>query len=133
VSAALDLLPQRTVVRRHVEDDLQRDVCKFLALALPPDACFMHIPNGGLRSKKAAARLAGLGVLRGAPDLLVVHRGRAAFIELKAPKGTQSPAQRSVARKLIYCGAEVMLCRSLGQVEASLRECGVPLRASVVP
>jgi hypothetical protein len=42
-----------------------------------------------------------------------------------------SAAQRETHRRLIYSGAEVMLCRSVEGVEAALRECGVPLRATV--
>jgi hypothetical protein len=37
-----------------------------------------------------------------------------------------------MANKLNYCGANVMLCRSVDDVEAMLRECCIPLRASVL-
>jgi len=48
---------------------------------------------------------------------------------LKAPHGRMSPAQREMARKLIYCGAAVCMCRSVAEVEASLLEAAIPLRA----
>jgi hypothetical protein len=117
--------------RRHAEDDLQRQIIQYLTIALPPNAVVFHIPNGGLRSKTSAARLKGLGVTAGVPDLLVVWHGRALFIELKASRGVVSAAQKAMARRLIYCGAEVMCCRSLAEVEAALREATVPLKASV--
>lgn len=118
--------------RRNDEEKLQRDVLEFLHLALPPDAIVFAIPNGGLRSKKVAARLNGQGVKAGIPDLQVIWRGRAFFIELKTAAGRQSVQQRHMANVLNYCGANVMLCRSLPEVEASLREATIPLRATVL-
>jgi hypothetical protein len=124
-----DLLPRAP--RNNDEARLQRSVHQYLQWALPPDAVHYAIPNGLMRSKKAAARAQGEAVRAGVPDLAIVHRGRALFIELKAARGVLSPHQRQMHHKLIYCGAEVMTCRSLPEVEASLRECGVPLRGSV--
>jgi hypothetical protein len=117
--------------RRREEETLHRSTVQFLRWALPDDATFYHVPNGGLRSRKVAQRLSGLGVVAGVPDLAIVHRGKALFIELKAKHGTVSAAQREMIRKLTYCGAPVMLCRSVPEVEAQLREACVPLRASV--
>jgi hypothetical protein len=124
------LLPDK-VRRRHDEEDFQRAAWALMTVALPPDAVAFAVPNGGLRSKKAAARLQGMGVVAGIPDLCVVHRGRAVFVELKAKHGTFSAAQRAMERRLIYAGADVCLCRSVPEVEAALRAAGIPLRASV--
>lgn len=129
--ATSTLLPE-PARRRHLEDDLQRACCQFLAVALPPDATFFSIPNGGKRHRREAARMSGLGLRPGVPDLCVIHRGRAVFIELKAPRGVVSAAQRAMAKLLIYCGAEVMLCKSVEELEAGLRECAVHLRGSVL-
>jgi hypothetical protein len=117
--------------RKHPEDDLQRAVVDFLEVSLPQDAIFFHCPNGGLRSKKVAARLSGLGVKAGIPDLILLHRQRTYFIELKAKHGTFSAAQRAMERRLIYAGYDVCLCKSVPEVEAALRAVGVPLRGSV--
>jgi hypothetical protein len=125
------MLPQRSVVRRrHEEETLQRAVIAYLRLALPHDGVAYAVPNGGLRSKKVAARLNGTGLVAGIPDIAVVYRGRALFIELKTRTGVVSAAQRETMHKLIYAGADVMLCRSVPDVEAALRECGVPLSAT---
>jgi hypothetical protein len=120
-----------SVKRRHDHDDLQRDICQFLDLALPPDATYFHVPNGGLRSKREAARLKGIGVVAGVPDICIIYRGRSFFLELKAGRDVMSRAQKDVANKLNYCGANVMLVRSLAECEAALREACVPLRATV--
>jgi hypothetical protein len=129
VSVATSSLLPEPARRRHEEDDLQRTVVEYLDLALPPDGVVFAIPNGGLRHKKLAARLKGLGVKAGVPDLEVIWRGRSYFVELKAHRGVMSPAQRSMAQRLVYCGAPVCCCRSGPEVEAALREQGVPLRA----
>ena len=119
-----------TVPRRHEEADFQRALVAFLQIALPHDACYFHTPNGG-PSKKANARLKGLGVIAGVPDLCVIHRGRALFLELKAKRGVVSLAQRNLHKLLVHCGAVVMTVRSVPEAEAALREASVPLRASV--
>lgn len=119
------------VPRAHEEDDLQRAVMQFLDLALPADGIAYAVPNGGKRSPRTAARFKGMGLKAGIPDIAVIYRGRAAFVELKAKRGVMSVAQKAMQRRLIYCGAEVCLCRSVADVEASLRECGIPLRARV--
>ena len=115
--------------RRQDEEALHRAVVRYLQWALPADATFYHPANGGLRSKVTAARMVALGVRAGIPDLAIVWKGRALFIELKAPRGQLSAHQKQMINKLIYCGAEVMCCRSVECVYGSLVELGVPLRA----
>jgi hypothetical protein len=118
--------------RRHEEDDLQRSVVDFLEIALPVDGVCFAVPNGGMRSKRAAARLRGMGVVAGVPDLEVIYRARAIFIELKTKQGTRSSEQRAMERRLLYAGADVFLCRSIPEVETALRGIGIPLRATSV-
>jgi hypothetical protein len=118
--------------RRDDEFKLQQAICRYLDVALPHDATYFSVPNGGLRHKKAAIKLIATGLTAGVPDLLVIWCGRALFIELKTATGRVSMAQRAMHKRLVHCGAEVMLCRSLPEVEAALREATVPLRASVM-
>lgn len=117
--------------RRHEESDFQRSLVKFLQVALPHDALYFSIPNGLMRSRKAAARAVGEGLCAGVPDLCVIHRGRALFLELKTKRGVVSQAQRNLQRLLIHCGAQVMTVRSVPEAEAALREACVPLKAAV--
>ena len=128
--ATASLLPS-PAPRRHLEDDLQAQVADFLAVALPRGAVVHHSPGEGLRSKAAQGRLVRSGFCKGWPDFEIVWRGRVYFIELKAARGVLSQAQRECHRRLLYAEAPVMLCKTLGQVEAQLREACVPLRASV--
>jgi hypothetical protein len=133
VSAAVataTLLPDPPA-RQYRESVLQRSIHQYLSWALPPDAIHFSIPNGLMRSKKAAARAQGEGLAAGVPDLCVIFRGRAYFIELKSGRGVMSPAQRSMTQRLVYAGAAVCCCRSVPEVEAALRAAMVPLRGTV--
>ncbi len=64
-----------------------------------------HVANGGLRTKREAAKLKWTGVLAGVPDLVVIapSTGRCAhiyFIEVKAEKGVLSIDQEIVINKI---------------------------------
>lgn len=122
--------PRPGVARNREEDALQRAVVRYLQWALPVDATFHSIPNEGVRHDKALQRLVSMGLRSGVPDLVVLYQGRSIYFEFKAAKGTLSESQRQFQKKLIYCGFPVVTCRRLECVEESLREFGVPLRAS---
>ena len=57
------------------------------------------------------------GLPRGFPDLTCVIRGRAAFIEVKAPGGRVSPEQEKIHRILRNHGAHVAVCYSVEDAE----------------
>jgi hypothetical protein len=116
---------------KRAEDSLQRALAAYLDLALPHDACWFAVPNGGARSKKEAAILAGLGVKPGAPDILVFWGGRAFAIELKAPRGRVSPAQEAMHQALRRAEVAVIVASSLGEVERWLAAWGVPLKGRI--
>ena len=115
--------------RRRDESIFQRSVHQYLRWALPDHACHHSIPNGLMRSKKAGAAAVGEGLAAGTPDIEVVWCGYAIYLELKTPKGALSAAQKQRHRKLIHCGAVVLVCRTLDDVYNGLTDCGVPLKA----
>ena len=117
--------------RRHDEDDLLAAVMKFLDWTLPPDAIAHHSPGEGKRTKAAQATLRRSGYKAGWPDVLVIFRGRALLIELKTPVGRVSMAQRAMHKRLVYAGADMMVCRSVLDVQNSLLEAGIPLKGTV--
>jgi hypothetical protein len=118
--------------RQYPEADLQHAVMLFLAAALPRDAIAHHSPGEGKRTKSAQAALSRSGYCKGWPDIEIVWRGRVYFIELKAARGVLSAAQRETHRRLVYSGAEVVVCRGVEGVERALRDAGMPLRATVM-
>ena len=58
-----------------------------------------------------------LGAKKGFPDILIIWKGRAIFIELKTKKGRVSDAQKACHAQLILAGGLVTVCRSLKEVE----------------
>lgn len=126
-----DELLRRTAGRRYPEDKLQRAIVEYLDWSLPDDAVVFAVPNGGKRHAREAARMKGLGVKAGIPDLCIVWRGKALFIEVKAIRGVLAQEQRAMIHKLEYCGSLVWVARSVEQVELVLRDAGVPLLAAL--
>ena len=87
-------LPDRRPARRaQPEAQLQAAVVEHLRLRAKPDVLWLHVPNGGTRDIREAARFKRMGVLAGASDLLFWHRGNSFALELKSPGGRLSEAQ----------------------------------------
>ncbi len=111
------------------EDILQMQVARFLKV-VAPDLCWYHPANGGYRNPREAAKLKDMGVRPGVADLaLILSDGRAAFIELKVGKNRQTDTQIAFQADCERLGAPYAVCRSLDDVETTLRAWGVPLRA----
>ena len=93
--------PENKARRARPEQALHRAAAQFLDVALPDDAVWFHPPNGGARTKAEAGIFRALGVKAGVPDLVIVYRGRLIAIELKAPRGRLTAAQRAMHKRLI--------------------------------
>lgn len=112
-----------------IEDALQTAVTHFLRVAAP-DLLFFAVPNGGSRHLLEAVKLKRMGTRPGVADLsFVLPGGRAAFIELKAPKGRQSPEQKAFEADCATNNAPYAVCRSIDEVAETLRGWGIQLRA----
>lgn len=117
--------------RRYEEASIQKAVVNFLRWALPENAICFSLPLDGFRHKGEAARMVGLGLKAGLPDLEIVYDGTPIFIEIKTEIGRLSAVQRQMHAKLSDCGADVFVCRSLDHVQAVLLEVGVRLRGKL--
>lgn len=106
---------------KRPEEALQRSVVQWLRLK-HPRLLFFCVPNQrGTRSLIENQILKGLGVRSGAADLVfVLSDGRAAFIELKAPGGTQSLAQEQFEIDATHTGALYEVCDNLDRVIETL-------------
>ncbi len=121
--------------RNHPEDDLQKRVVSTLRMS--PGLLVFAVPNGGKRGKIEAARLYGLGVMAGIPDLVVCwHPGRVAFVELKAPgkvTGKKRPLAALSEEQFARYGwlqtreFPVTVCDSVEGVEEFLKAHGAPV------
>jgi len=115
------------MARRYVEDALQASIVQFIRTCAPECLVFA-IPNGGLRSKREAARLKWTGVLAGVPDLIVVAPRHVVFIEVKATKGVTSNDQKAVHAHLRALGYTVAIARSIEDVRLTLKHLGIKTR-----
>lgn len=135
------VLPARATRRRapsgkkraHPEHKLQTAVATYLWRVLAPPTFFTAIAHGGFslgdtpeQAKIRGARLKAAGLLAGVPDILIVHRGRACFLELKSETGTLSENQKTAHKWIITAGGVVAVCRSIDDVKAMLEVWGVP-------
>ena len=111
------------------EDILTMQVVRFLKVAAP-SLLFWHTPNGGTRKMGEARKFKDMGVRPGVPDLtFILHGGQIGFIELKAGRNSLEASQRAFAQEAVAAGAAWALCRTLDEVETTLRAWGVQLRA----
>jgi len=125
------------------EQDLHESVADALDKLLMPPAMWTCFPAGSVPlPPQFAAKLARMGLKRGWPDVLVLHR-RLIGIELKRRGGRLSrtrvvrtrrgglrelAGQEEVFPRLQEAGMVIGVCHSLGEVLTFLAACGVPLR-----
>jgi hypothetical protein len=103
---------------QHVESSIQREGVKLVRVLYPRLTLF-SVPNGGRRGKVEAAIMKGEGTLAGVADLfLMAKTGRYAglFIEVKAPDGRQSTAQKEFEQKAEKAGYCYRVCRSAAAI-----------------
>lgn len=84
----------------------------------------MHVPNAGKRSAIAGRRLKSEGMRPGWPDLAAYQHGRHALLEVKAPGGRVSPAQRECHAELGRHAFPVAVVTSQDEAIEALRERG---------
>lgn len=91
---------------------------------------FFHVPNGGYRNPKEAAKFKAIGVRAGVPDLVILPaNGKACFIELKADKGNLTEPQQDWADWLDK-HYRYAVCRSVDDMLLVLNGWGVTRAAA---
>jgi hypothetical protein len=112
------------------EQDLQKAVAQYLDATLGPRVFWTAIPAGGGGGVRGAI-LKGMGYKAGTPDILIVHEGRAYWIEMKSPRGRVSDEQDLILTRLYDAGCPTGLCRSLEQVAELLGRWRIPTRGRI--
>ena len=112
---------------RNDEAAIQASIVQWARL-VAPGAIIFAVPNGGWRSKREAALLKWTGVVAGVPDLAVVSRGKACFLEVKTGKGRLSPEQAAMLARLQEMGAGVAVVRSIDEARAAFKGWGIETR-----
>ena len=106
--------PAQPVIGR--EDEHQTALtnwARMMRTQYPALTLYHHIPNGGLRDKRTAARLIGQGVLIGVPDVFIpAARGdyHGIYVELKVGHNRPTPAQNEFMSAAIREGYYCCVC-----------------------
>lgn len=109
------------------EHVIQVSIIKWLRVVMP-HALIQHCRNehgkAGRAGMIAAQTQRAAGTLNGFPDLIVLPYAHVGpfFLEVKAPRGTVSRAQKQVHEMLRALGYPVEVVRSIDDVRAFLRE-----------
>lgn len=117
---------------RVSETDLHIQVAGFLHSTLDHSQVeWTTFPAGGGGARRGAM-LKAMGLKPGLGDILILPRGRCAcWLELKAAKGTVKPEQKAMHQRLRDLGCLVAVCRSVDEVEGTLRAWCIPMRGRI--
>lgn len=119
-------------IRQRPEEALHIAIARYLDLALPTDATWFHPANGGRRSKAEAGKFKAMGVKAGVADCVIVWRGHVYALEIKAPAGRLSSAQRIWGGHFVRAGGRYRSVRSIDETAGALLEWGFSLNARPV-
>lgn len=114
------------------EQAVQRACVEFLRQCAPDGLAWSAINPVPAKSKSVAGISKAMGMKAGIPDILLVWKGRAIFVEVKADGGRLSPAQRDCQAGLKLAGALVHTVKSLNEFIDFLGAAGIPIRARLV-
>ncbi len=78
-----------------------------------PRSVIFSVPNGGFRHKIEAMKLKATGMLAGVSDLIVIHRSKIYFCELKTDSGVLSSGQKDFALRIDQNGFPYKIFRNL--------------------
>jgi len=112
----------------YIEDKIQEDCIKWMKANLQEfidQKLFFHVPNGGHRDGATADKMQKMGVVAGVADLFleVPSQGYHGLkIELKAPKGRQSPHQKIYQKAVEEQGYKYIICRSVDEFANEITE-----------
>ncbi|WP_338928368.1 VRR-NUC domain-containing protein [Roseomonas mucosa] len=112
--------------RLSPERQIQRTLFAKLTEALPLGSAVIHVPNEDATGSAAyGQQKIRDGMLPGCPDLLILVHGRAYWLEVKAPNGRVSDAQRRAHPRLRAAGSPVEVVYSVEDGLAAVREWGL--------
>jgi hypothetical protein len=105
---------------RRPEDAIQRALFQHIRLRGVAGLVAIHVPNGGFRRPIEAKILAGLGVTKGVPDVLLWHDGKSYAIELKSEDGKATSSQIEMLNRLGEAGVATAVCHGIDQAVTCL-------------
>ena len=116
------------------ESQIQIALIQRLKIMGRPDVTYFHCPNGGERSKRAAALFKAMGVSPGVSDLLFFWPYRKAlFLELKADKGDLTAEQEFFLERMRKCGFDAECAHGLDEAVSILESYGLLSKSLTKP
>ena len=112
-------------MRNQPEFRLTCVVADLLRLQGRPGLYFTHLPFGEARSERTGARLKRMGTRPGAPDFLLIWKGRPIGLELKIKGGRQTETQRDTEADWTLAGGLYRVCKGYDETVDFLDEIGV--------
>ena len=113
---------------RNAEAQIQAAIVAWVRRVAPQTQCF-SVPNGVyLANKRLAAFLVWTGVLRGVPDIIVLHKKETYFIEVKTETGALSSDQKDFFNWLERHDRPKLVARSITDVKAAFDRWGIETR-----
>jgi hypothetical protein len=107
------------------EEAIQRAVFAHLRVRAAPGVFAFHPANGGYRRPVEAARLKGLGVRAGVPDVIALHRGHVYAIEIKTEHGKAIADQLQAIEDIRAAGGHAQICHGLDRALEALEAWGL--------
>lgn len=107
------------------EQAIQKAVIAHLKQRSVPGLVWTHCPNGGYRRPVEAAIFKSLGVRAGVSDLLLWHNRKSFALELKAPGGRATDAQREFLADMDKAGASTSIAEGLDAALHTLESWGL--------
>lgn len=115
--------------RKNPEQDFQISLVRDLRRILSPEVFLTAFPAGG-GGERRGKFLKATGLVSGVPDLLLIYKGHAYWLELKAPGRGRSTAQIVTAELLDDAGSPTWIARSLDEALNALEVWNIPTRLS---
>lgn len=111
---------------QDAEHRLQCACVRWFRYQYPHHASLLFaVPNGGRRDAVTGARLKAEGVVAGVADLLLfvpAKQHHALCIEMKTPKGRQSPSQKEWQRLVEQLGYQYAVIRDFPAFEQLIKD-----------
>jgi hypothetical protein len=115
----------------NAEARIQAAIVEYVRMVAPHIKIYA-VPNGGLRTRREAARLKWTGVLAGVLDLvLLLPAARCAHWEVKTEKGSLEDEQENMIGWLQVNKHEWAIIRSIDDARYELRRLGVKTREAL--
>ena len=111
--------------RQRQEQIIHKATISHLKARGVRDLVFLHPANGGARSPIEGAILKSLGVVPGAPDLLLWHAGKSFALEIKTEVGRVTEAQLELLDRLSKAGVYTAIAHGLDRALAILESWGL--------